>query len=242
MNVISIKVIGAVCAVSLAGLGHTLNAQLLQDSFSDGNFTSSPTWTVSTGTWSVSGGAVTDAGTTVANDYLTTKDFTAITNGVFSLSVDIKFDSSDVTGNNRFYLRMRDSTAGSAGYEVAIAQGTFNNSTFNLLGGATVGTLTKASTAHTFSTSSFVNVTWTRDSSGKMTVFVDGSEYMSVSSSSVSSFDTLQIGGRGVVASPAATYTFSFDNIQLSSIPEPRSAAMWFGGLSVFAATMYRRR
>lgn len=242
MNKTPSKILGGLFTLSLIGASHTAFGQLLQDDFSDGNFTSNPTWTVSTGTWSVSNGAVTDAGTTIANDYLQTKDFTAISGGVFSLSVDIKFDSTDVTGNNRFYLRLRDSTAGSAGYEVAIAQGTFNNTTFNTLGGATVGTVTKASTAYTFSTTDYINVTWTRDSSGKMTVFVNGSEYMSVASSSISTFDTLQIGGRGVVASPAATYTFSFDNIQLSSIPEPKTAAILIGGIGALAAGAARRR
>ncbi|MFH1496641.1 MAG: hypothetical protein ABII82_02330 [Verrucomicrobiota bacterium] len=110
------------------------------------------------------------------------------------------------------------------------------------LNGATLGTKTNASSAFTFPTTSFVNVIWTRDSDGKMTVLVNGSEYMSVSSSSVSSYDTLQLGGRGFVSATPATYTFSFDNVQLSSIPEPRTAAVWFGGISALTVAMYRRR
>jgi hypothetical protein len=226
--------------VGLIGVPQLASAQLLHDDFSDGNFTSSPTWTVSAGNWSVSNGAVVSGGL-ASNDYLGTTDFTAINNGAFSVSVDVKFSSADVTGYNRLYLRMRDSTNGGAGYEVSIAQGTFNNTTVNVIGGATVGTITKASSANTFSTTRYVNITWTRDSSGVMTVSVNGQEYMSVASSSISSFDTFQIGGRGFIDA-TTSYTYSFDNVSISSIPEPSTAAIFAGGVGAIVAGLYRRR
>lgn len=233
------KIVGVLFSICLGAAGVSAQS-LLQDDFSDGNYTSNPVWTVSAGGWSVSDGALVSAGL-VSNDYIGTKDFAAINNGVFSISIDVMFTSADVSGNNRIYLRMRDSTNGNAGYEVAIAQGTFNNTTFTALNGATVGSVVKASAAYTFSTSEYVNITWTRDSSGTMTVSVNGQEYMSVASSSIASFDWLQIGGRGFIDA-TTSYTYSFDNVQLSSIPEPKTAALFFGGASAFAACMYRRR
>lgn len=236
------KVVGllAFSALASVGVGSAGAAVLFQDDFSDGNFSSNPIWTPTAGTWSVGGGAVMNDGTT-SNDYLRTMDFAPVTDGVFSVSVDVRFTSSTVTGNNRLYLRMRDSTAGYAGYEVAIAQGTTANTTFTAISGATLGTQWKTTSPQTFPLDSYVNITWTRDSSGAMTVYVDGKEYMSISSSSVSRFDTFEIGGRAKITD-GPTYTYSFDNITISTVPEPASAASLVGGTGLALCFLRRRR
>jgi|GEM_PF-2188599 hypothetical protein len=239
------RVIGAFLAAcfGLSPVSNAASVHLFEDTFADGNYTANPVWLVSAGDWSVVDGAVQNAGL-IENDYLTTRDFTPIANGVFTVSIDVKFSSEDVTGNNRLYIRMRDSGGGNSGYEIAIAQGTMNNSTVNVLGGATVSGVIRTSTAHTFPLDEYVNITWSRDSSGSMLVTVNGREYMSIAGSSISTFDTLQIGGRGLVKNTTASYTFSFDNIRLSAStgPEPRPAAAVPGGAGALVAGTYRLR
>ncbi|MDR1280017.1 MAG: hypothetical protein LBK99_04270 [Opitutaceae bacterium] len=233
---------GMLCASSAPA------AVLLTDDFSDGNYTANPVWTVQTGVWSASDGVIQSAGTR-DNEYLVTK-FSPITNGTFSISVDVRFDSTDAVGNNRLYLLMRDSSNGSAGYEVAIAQGTLNNTQIRAISGASVGTQTKATSAYTFSTTGFVTVTWTRTALGEMVVSIAGTEYMRVATSSVSIFDTFMIGSRSLVAATETTsevaYTHAFDNILLTSpdaaIPEAKTAALLVGVAGLIGALLWRRQ
>jgi hypothetical protein len=235
-----------VAALAIAsGLFCTASARadvLLFDDFSDGNYTSNPAWTVTQGEWTVSDDAVHTAGT-AANAYLRTQDFTAITNGAFTFTLDVKFSSSTVTGDNRFYLRMRDSTNGFSGYELAIAQGTMANTNINLLGTATIGTQTKTSSPYTFPLDTYVTITWERLASGAMTVYVGDQLYISVDASSIARFDTLEIGGRVGIGNPVTTiYHYSFTNIELSSVPEPGSLGLMLGGAGAFLLAAARRR
>lgn len=202
---------------------------LLEDDFSNG-YTSDPAWTVTAGSWNWTDGNdyITTAGI-ASNAYLRTTEFTPISTGIFTFSAEVNFSSLDVSGNNRFYLRMRDSTSGLAGYEIAIAQGTMANTTFTALGGATLGTQTKTTTPTTFGAGTWTTITWTRDAEGAMEVYVGDKLYLSISASSVSYFDTIELGGR-VYINESTSYYHSFTNVQLSTIPEP-------GSLGLFAAS-----
>ncbi|MFH1496639.1 MAG: endo-1,3-alpha-glucanase family glycosylhydrolase [Verrucomicrobiota bacterium] len=199
----------------LFGATSAVSEVILQDEFSDGNFTSGPAWTISAGSWSVVEGGVKN-GAFSANDYLSTSDFAAITHGVFSVSVRVRFSSASVSGNNRIYLRMRDSTDGFKGYEVAIAQSTMANTLISGISGGTIGSQTKTTTPYAFPVDKYVTINWTRTRLGEMVVSVAGQEYLRVASSSISVFDTFQIGGRGLINDTTA-YTYSFDKIQVET-------------------------
>jgi hypothetical protein len=215
---------------------------LLFDDFSDGNYTSDPAWTATQGTWTVSDDAAHTSGS-ASNNYLRTQDFTKIENGTFTFSLDVKFSSSTVTGDNRFYMRMRDSANSLAGYEVAIAQGTMANTNINLLGGATITGMEKTNSPYTFPLDTYVTITWERLASGAMTIYVGDQLYMSVTDSSVSNFDTLEIGGRVGIGTPVTTiYNYSFTNIELSTVPEPGSAGLLLGAAGGAFLMAARRR
>lgn len=214
---------------------------VLEDNFSNG-YTSDPAWTVNGGSWSwTSGNDFVSTAGTASNAYLATTDFVPIETGVFSLSVDVQFSSSTVSGNNRFYLRMRDSTNSLAGYEIAIAQGTMANSTINNLGTATKGTTTVTSTPYTFALDTWTTITWTRDAEGAMSIYVGDQLYMSTPSSSVGYYDRLEIGGR-VYINETTSYTYSFTNVTLATVPEPTVAGLLVtGGLTTLLLRRRRR-
>jgi len=249
MNTLRMKTapkIAAALAVA-SGLFFASSARadvLLFDDFSDGNYTSDPAWSASQGTWSVSDDAVHTGGGTSSFTFLQTKDFTNITSGVFSLSVDVQFSSLTVVGTNRIVLRMRDSQNSSAGFEVAIAQGTMNNSGISAVSGATIGTQTKTTSPYTFPLDTYVTITWERTALGAMTVHVGNQLYFSVDTSSITNFkgfDTLDIGGRTYIDA-TTTYGYSFTNVELSTVPEPNSVGLLLGVGGVFLMVSRRRR
>jgi hypothetical protein len=247
MKTLRLKIVSPIVAALAVASGFLTAAPvradvLLFDDFSDGNYTSDPAWTVTQGAWTVSDDAVHTSGS-AANVYLRTQDFDAITNGTFAFSLEVKFSSSTVVGDNRFYMRMRDSTSSYTGYEVAIAQGTMANTNINVLpGGATITGQTKTSSPYTFPLDTYVTITWERLASGAMMIYVEDQLYMSVTDSSVSNYDTLEIGGRVGITNPVPTiYNYSFTDIQLSTVPEPGSVGLLLGAGGAFLLVSRRR-
>ncbi|MBN8709002.1 MAG: hypothetical protein BGO12_19745 [Verrucomicrobia bacterium 61-8] len=149
--------------------------------------------------WVVADGEAAPSGNVIF-DLLRTKDFAPVTDGVFDLTVTVRFESALAGGNNRLILQMRDSQSND-GYEVVLSQGTSNNAQIAVIAGSSTTSLTKGlvSKAFSFPVDTFTTVRWTRTAAGEMKVYVDGQEYMSGFDEQFHQFDVLSIGSRAYV-------------------------------------------
>lgn len=171
--------------------------------------------------WVIENDGVVATGETIF-DSLESKDFPAITEGAFDLNLEVMFESTISGGDNRFFLRMRDSESANRGYEVVIAQGTANNTYIGLIGGGYSSKGLKSS-AFTFPADQFVKVRWVRDLHGKMQVFVEDILYLELDDDLFSRFDRVVLGTRAFISegdSGPSGLRHYFRNFELKRGPE----------------------
>jgi hypothetical protein len=195
---------GSVLASFHLGSVQADDAVLINETFKDQDASRNPAWKPMKNAepWLVAEGAVVPGGTVIF-DTLETQDFPPITNGAFDLTLKVRFESSLRDGNNRFFLRMRDSNSDRGGYEVVISQGTSNNVLLGAIGAGDAISQKVESTPFVFPTEDFVPVRWVRDAQGAMKVWVAGDEYLSGTDTGFQTFDVLALGSRSYISEGA---------------------------------------
>lgn len=199
------------------------DAVLLSDTFADQDYSRNPAWKPlqSGQPWTVVDGAVVPGGTVIF-DTLETENFEPITNGAFDLSLKVRFESGLQDGNNRFFLRLRDSKSDRGGYEVVISQGTSNNVLLGVIGASAISQKLETK-PFIFPPEDFVSVRWVRDAHGAMKVWVDGDEYLSGTDTGFQELDVLVLGSRSFMAegaNPPSGLRHFFSDVKLRKGPE----------------------
>lgn len=199
---------------------------LLSDTFADHDYSQNPVWkSLRAGEpWTVTSGAVGPGGNVIF-DTLETQDFEQIADGAFDLCMKVRFESRLQDGNNRLFLRMRDSKSNRDGYEVVISQGTSNNVLLGEIGGAAISQKLKTAPFN-FPPDDFVQIRWARDTHGTMKVWVGGDEYIDGTDTAFQKFDVLEVGSRSFIsegANPPSGMRHFFSDIKLRKGPESLS-------------------
>lgn len=214
---------------------------LFEDDFSDGNFTADPAWSSQSGAWSVVGGALRSTG--YWNEIrLPQGTFSVAEDGAFVLQFDVAFDSASVTGNNRFSIQLRgtDSQNVAFGYTIAVANGTWDNT--GMTSTKSFSLLSRAATPPSFLANEPTPIRWERDAAGVVTLSVAGTVCWTYQTDpALVDYSSFWLFSRGNTAQ-VPDLLHSFDNFQVSSIPETASAGWVLGGMGLITACAWRRR
>jgi hypothetical protein len=186
----------------LAFAGMTLTAAeslRFADGFEDGNLTDNTRWhsQKSKQPWTVSKGLAQPSGKIIF-DSLSTSDFKPIETGAFNLRFTVTFSSAEKTGNNRFSVMLRDSTAGGAGYSATIAQGTANNCGIETInkGARTMIAKMAPKDASYFEPGKPADIAFSRTADGNLCLTVNGVVRMKATNQDFTRFDSVQFTER----------------------------------------------